>query len=317
PDVICCGHAAYDLNFIMDEFPVEDRKYKIDELVQTGGGPASNAASLLAAWGAKAAYAGLIGDDIFGRLILEELRESGVETSLVQLDGSKNTPLSAVIVNTANGSRTLLNRRDENDQPVVTGEIIKALKTMTPAVLHFDGHALELSLRMMEVFPDAKVVIDAGSYRASTDRLCAAADYAICSRRYAEVCTGLDDIISEAGRQSCIKMLSRRYPGQVIVTLGAQGLFFGESGSSTDGPAGVQAVSMPAFEVEAMDSTGAGDIFHAAFSFGLLRKYAFKDKLKLASAAAALSVMRPGARTSIPRLGDSLRMAGISPETDD
>ncbi|MDC7226271.1 MAG: PfkB family carbohydrate kinase [Spirochaetales bacterium] len=312
PDVICCGHAAYDLNFMMDEFPIEDRKYRIDELVQTGGGPASNAATLVAQWGAAAAFAGMIGDDIYGRLIIEELKASKVDTSLVCMDGKKSTPLSAVIVNTKNGSRTLLNRRNENDQPAVTKNLLRKLEKMQPKVLHFDGHALELSLKMMEMFPEAKVVVDAGSYREATDRLCSAADYAVCSKRFAEVCTGIDDIENEDGRQRCIELLGERFPGHVIVTLGAGGLFYDRRSSDK-----TLAVSMPAYNVEAVDSTGAGDIFHGAFSFGLLNGYSFNENLKLASAAAALSVVTPGARTSIPTLDDSLKLAEIRRKTDD
>lgn len=317
--IICCGHAAYDLNFMMDEFPIEDCKYKVDELVQTGGGPAANAASLCATWGIATAYAGQLGDDIYGRLILKELENSGVDISLVQIDSQVNTPVSAVIVNQSNGSRTILNRRNEKDQPEVTDQLIDTLRAITknsspPAVLHFDGHALDLSLKMMEIFPDAKTVVDAGSFREASHCLCAAADFAVCSRRYAEDCTGIDDVTSKAGRQRCVEKLSSLYPGRIIVTLGAEGLFYGEKngpGHHADKADGIRAVSLPAFNTETVDSTGAGDIFHAAFSYGLLEGYSFENNLRLASAAAALSVTKPGGRTSIPGLKDSLKLAGI------
>ncbi len=308
PDIICCGHAAYDLNFIMDEYPVEDEKYRIDELIQTGGGPAANAASLLACWGVKTAFASLAGDDIYGRLIKEELVEAGVDISLLQLDKNKNTPLSAVIVNTATGSRTLLNRRNSTDQPAVSAETTALLSQMTPTVLHFDGHALDLSLKMIELFPDAKIVMDAGSLRPSTDRLCAVADYAVCSKKYAEEASGLDDIISEDGRRHCLDILSKRYPGCIIVTLGAEGLFYGERSASEESVMH----SMDAFNVKAVDSTGAGDIFHAAFSFGLLKGFNLEKNLHFSSAAAALSVTKPGGRTSIPTLNDTFKLAGLS-----
>ncbi len=306
PDIICCGHAAYDLNFIMDEYPVEDEKYKIDELIQTGGGPAANAASLLALWGVKTAFAGLAGDDIYGRLIKEELVEAGVDISLLQLDKNKNTPLSAVIVNTATGSRTLLNRRNSTDQPAVSAETTALLSQMTPTVLHFDGHALDLSLKMIKLFPEAKIVMDAGSLRPSTDRLCAAADYAVCSRKYAEEASGLEDIVSEEGRRRCLGMLSKKYPGCIIVTLGAKGLFCGNRNAS--GEPVLQSVN--AFRVKAVDSTGAGDIFHAAFSYGLLKGFSLEKNLRFSSAAAALSVTKPGGRTSIPSLEDTAALAG-------
>lgn len=306
PEVICCGHAAYDLNFMMDEFPVEDRKYKIDELVQTGGGPAANAASLLAAWGVQTAFAGLLGGDIYGRLILDELTASGVDTQLVQVDSARSTPLSAVIVNTANGSRTLLNRRNASDQPDVSEEAAALLGTMSPRVLHFDGHALELSLKMIEMFPAAEIVIDAGSYRESTDLLCSKAGYAVCSRRYAEECTGLADIVSSDGRRRCIERLGGKYPGRIIVTLGAEGGFYGIRDAER-----IKPVSFNAFKAAAVDSTGAGDIFHGAFSYGILKGLKFEQSIRLSAAAAAISVTKPGARTSIPGLVDSLELAGL------
>lgn len=299
PEVICCGHAAYDLNFIMNEFPVEDEKYKIDNLVQTGGGPAANAATLLSRWGVSASYAGLVGDDIYGRLILEELKSDGVDISIVEINGGKKTPVSAVIVNESNGSRTLLNRRDAADQPEVTEAAVKQLVDLSakqpPAVLHFDGHALDLSLKMIELFPEAKIVMDAGSFRPATDSLCAKADYAVCSKRYAQEAAGIEDLSSKAGRQNCMRVLKQKYPGCIVVTLGAEGLFYSEPGVDAE-----KTVYMPAFQVDSIDSTGAGDIFHAAFSFGLLQNKPLEQNLKMAAAAAAISTTRPGAKPSIP-----------------
>ena len=312
---ICCGHAAWDLNFMMDGFPVEDEKYKIDNLIQTGGGPAANAACLLARWGVRTAYAGLVGGDVYGRLIIQELEATGVDTSLVQTAREGNTPLSAVIVNRRNGSRTLLNRRNASDQPAVDSRTLQRLRGLSPRVLHFDGHALDLSLKLMELFPDAEVVMDAGSYRAATDRLCAAADYAICSKRYAQEASGKSDIESEAGRQRCIRLLGERYPGRVAVTLGDGGLYYGRrTGEAPE--RGIEPVSMPAFKVDAVDSTGAGDIFHAAFSYSLISGLRFEDGIRLASAAAALSVQVPGGRTSIPEPDQSMYLAGLAPKRE-
>ena len=300
-EAICCGHAAYDLNFFVDEYPREDEKYKIDRLIQTGGGPAANAASLLAKWGVSTAYAGLLGDDIYGRLITEELLQWKVDISLVETDIAKNTPLSAVIVNTTSGSRTLLNRRDECDQPAVTAAVSEKLERMKPALLHFDGHAPDLSLEMIRRYPEAAVVMDAGSFREAADTLCRQADYAICSRRYAAECTGIEDLSRRDNRLKCIETLRSLYPGRVVVTMGSEGLFYGDDRQG--------AVSVKAFPADAVDSTGAGDIFHAAFSYSVLRGYSFENGLRLASAAAALSVCRPGAKTSIPGLEESLRLA--------
>ena len=301
--VVCCGHAAWDMNFIMDDYPVEDEKYRIDKLVQSGGGPAANAASLLAKWGVRAAYAGVVGDDPYGRLIADELEAWGVDTSALQIDAEKATPVSAVIVNTANGSRTLLNRRNPGDQPKLDEATTAALSKMNPAVLHFDGHALKLSRWLAERFPAALKVMDAGSYTDAADELCSISDYIICSRRFAAEVCGREDFLSKDGADHCGRTLFGRYnPGEgggkaaaVVVTMGADGMLLcGKDGASR----------IESFKTAAVDSTAAGDIFHAAFSWGLCRRKPLDENLRFAAAAAAVSVGRPGGKPSIPALSE-------------
>jgi sugar/nucleoside kinase (ribokinase family) len=291
--IICCGHAAWDMNFMMDEFPAEDQKYKVENLIQSGGGPAANAASLLAKWEVGTAYAGLLGDDIHGRLIVEELKTWGVNTELVQLDPAKDTPISTVIVNTESGSRTLLNRRNPSDQPAVKSEAVNKLRTFNPSVLHFDGHALDLSEKMMELYPEAVTVMDAGSLREATSKLSKKVDYVICSRRYAEDLTGIKDFSKAGNMHKCLNRMKKLYKGTIVVTRGGEGLFYEAEG---------KVISMKAFRVNAVDSTAAGDIFHAAFSYGLLHSWEFEYNLHFASAAAAVSVGREGGKPSIPTL---------------
>ena len=79
-DVLCVGHAAYDIIFSLNGFPREDRKYAVSEgCIECGGGPAANAAYLLARWGLNAGFVGLAGKDVYGEANLEELRAAGGE----------------------------------------------------------------------------------------------------------------------------------------------------------------------------------------------------------------------------------------------
>ena len=79
---------------------------------------------------------------------------------------------------------------------------------------------------------------------------------------------------------------------RAVVTLGARGLLYREEDGTL--------CHLPAYQVRAVDSTGAGDIFHGAFAYGLYRGYSLKENLRLGSAAAALSVQKLGSQTSIP-----------------
>ncbi len=303
PEIICCGHAAYDINFMMPLYPVEDQKYRIDTLVETGGGPAANAACLNAKWGLSSAFAGLVGKDIYGDKILNELKEWNVDTSLVEQREQSNTPLSAIVVNTSSGTRTLLNRRDESEQSEVSEQLIERLSKMNPSILLFDGHALNLSLKLVEMFPRAVKIMDAGTLRNSTDTLSRLSDYVICSTAYACELAGLENLNTHVLQKKAVDVLTERYNGLSIVTMGKRGVCYRKNSA---------AITMPSYSVKAVDTTGAGDVFHGAFAYGIAKGLNLQKNLNFSSAAAALSTTKPGGRTSIPELEETLQLCGLS-----
>src|SRR5580698_6735060 len=107
-DVLCIGHAAYDVSMFVDEFPLENSKRETHTLLEAGGGPAANAAYLLSLWGSSCAFAGLVGDDDYGRRIRKEFEAAGTDVSLLELRSGYQTPLSFILVNRQNGSRTIV-----------------------------------------------------------------------------------------------------------------------------------------------------------------------------------------------------------------
>src|SRR5262249_52004128 len=147
PDVLCIGHAAYDLSVFMSGFPVENTKSETHSMLEAGGGPAANAAYLLSSWGMSCAFAGLLGDDHFGHRILTEFAACGTDVSLVEVRRGHATPLSFILVNVLNGSRTLINRKAKKGNLRLNGTV---LAMMSPRVLLFDGHELEASLLALE-----------------------------------------------------------------------------------------------------------------------------------------------------------------------
>jgi sulfofructose kinase len=240
---------------------------------------------MVARMGLKAAFAGYLGTDLFGRLHLEELQAAGVNTDLI-VRGESPTPVSCVFVKPS-GDRSLVNYRSPD--AVLSPECI-AVAAVHPRVILFDGHEPELSLALLREArtKGIKTVLDAGSLNRGTALLFDKVDYPVCSERYATDFTGV------ALPDSAIDRLIA-HARCVVITLGRNGLIWRNSGGEG---------RIPAFPVKAVDTTGAGDVFHGAFAGSLAIGKKWEEILTYSSAAAALCCSRLGARTGIPEGGE-------------
>ncbi|MDB6119333.1 MAG: hypothetical protein JWO08_3114 [Verrucomicrobiaceae bacterium] len=289
-DALCIGQATYDVSLFVDEHPEENSKHETHESFESGGGPAANAAVLLSRWGLRCAFAGLVGDDVYGRRIRDEFIEAGTDVSLLELRTGHPSPLSMILVSRHNGSRTLVNRKGEGAALQLTAE---TLKPYSPRLLLFDGHELEASLLALSLFPDAVSILDAGSWREGTAQLACKVRYLAASERFAKQATGIASLLEESHQRLCLSTLRNKFRATTIVTLGERGLIY-DDGSGF--------VHLPAFAVKAVDTTAAGDIFHGALAYALIEAMPLPQALRLSSMTAALSVEKPGGRASIPAL---------------
>ncbi len=286
--ILCIGHAAYDITYPADSFLKENLKYETESFIECGGGPAANAAVLLSSWGIKTAFAGVIGNDYFGTRLIDEFKNVGTDITLLEQHNG-TTPLSFIIVNTSNGSRTIINKKDKKLNFNIN---INTLKNMNPEVLLFDGHEPEASLAAIELFPKAATMLDAGSLRKGTKVLSGKVDYLVASKRFALSESEIKNLDSSKNQLKCLRHLYT-LNGNSIVTLGEKGIIYMEND---------KVIHLKAFPAKAVDTTGAGDIFHGAFAYGLLKKMQLREILKLSSITAATSVEKLGGRSSIPSL---------------
>jgi len=287
-DALCIGHASYDLCMVLDSFPAENSKTETDLLLESGGGPAANAAWLLARWGVATALASLVGDDEYGRRVVRELQNAGVDCRLVQQLPDHQTPVSFIVVNRSIASRTIINRKTPSATLDLKPESFAELE---PKLLLFDGHELKAALAAMDTFPSAITLLDAGSLREGTRVLAERVQYLVCSERFAVQATGQKDVITDSHKT--LRQLRQFDRQAVVMTLGEHGSVFADGSGSGH----VAALAGPA-----CDTTAAGDIFHGAFAFALLQGMGLREALELAAIAAGLSVRRFGGRTSAPDL---------------
>jgi sulfofructose kinase len=280
-DVLCVGHACYDLTFAVPHHPAADEKAVAETLVGGGGGPAANAAVTVARLGLRAAFAGHLGNDPWGELHFQELHSAGVSTRFV-VRGSAPTPLSAILVK-PDGKRTVINYRSQTD---FLAEGSLDLSAVSPRVILFDGHEPHLSLPLVRKARQAGIpsVLDAGSVHLGTRTLADKVDYLVCSEKFAREFTGLEN-----PERAALEL--HTLSPNVVVTLGKAGLVWANGGKPQ---------RLPAFEVRAVDSTGAGDAFHGSLAACLAEGWEWETALRFASATAALTCTHLGARPGLP-----------------
>lgn len=292
--VLCIGHSTYDITIVMDFYPPEDKKYKVDTIIESGGGPSNNAAYLLAKWGTNTHYASTVGYDLYGRRIKKELEKIGVKTKLMELRKKFSTSVSYIIVNLSNGSRTVLG------YTAADMKLNRKKIKMKPNIILVDGYEFDIAMRTLTENPKAIKVIDAGRASKETIELSKKVDYLVCSRDFAEQYTNQKiDIKDIKGLTSIYNTLVSEFNNIVVITLGEDGVLY-----KVDDTIKI----MPPYKVEPKDTTGAGDIFHGAFVYGLCQNYNLEKTIKIASIAAALSVTKIGSKQSMPELEDVMKV---------
>ena len=278
-DVLCVGHACYDLVFSVAHHPAENEKIFADNLLFCGGGPAANAAVMVAKLGFSAAFAGYLGRDAYGELHYQELLAHGINTECVSR-GDLPTPLSTVIVK-PDGNRALINYK--GDTKPLTADAID-FSTIHPKVILFDGHEPFISVPLAKQARDAGIatVLDAGSVHDGTLALMGLVDYLVCSEKFALQLKG--------DEQTALTYLADFAPF-VVITLGERGLIWQHEQESG---------ALPALAVNAIDTTGAGDAFHGAFAAAIAANLEWLTALRYASVAGSLCCTKMGARLGLP-----------------
>ena len=280
-DVLCVGYACVDINFNAPHHPASDEKVRALSMHSCGGGPASNAAVAISRLGGQAAFAGYLGRDAFGDGHLMELLEAGVQTTGVDR-GNAATPVAAITIK-PDGERSIVDYRAPT---ALAPENMISLSTQPARVLLVDGHQPLLSIKLVE---EARLlgipsVLDAGSVHDGTMSLYNKVDYLISSEKFAHQFSGEED------PRKALASFDGTAPF-TAVTWGSDGVYWQDDEGQHH---------MPAFDIEAVDTTGAGDAFHGAFALGLAQVMELRTNLRRACATAALTCLKVGARSALP-----------------
>jgi len=284
-DVLCVGATSFDLTFSVDEHPESDDKSIANSFFSCGGGPAANAAVCVSRLGRTSALIGYIGNDSFGDIHLNELKNERVNTDFI-VRGSNPTPISTILVK-PNGHRALVNFKDETNG-IKESEI--DLSAIKPKVILFDGHEPHISPKIIDWAKENNIptILDAGSLHKGTEYLMDKVDYLVASEKFAL------QVTKETNPNKMLELIAKVNP-QVVITFGEKGLIW-----KMDEATG----SYDSFKINAIDTTGAGDAFHGAFAYALALEFSWNRILEFSSAVAALCCTKIGARTGMPYLNE-------------
>lgn len=283
--VICVGIAVLDEIFAVEAIPAKPGKFFASDYRSIGGGPASTAAVAAAAMGANTALWARVGEDRTGEQIVDELAGYGVDIAGIRRVPGARSGLSAVVVDGA-GERLTINFADpalDTDPAWLPLERIKAADVVLCDCRWPAG--AETALRRAR--QDGRIALLDGDITpdGTVKFLAPLASHVAFSQGGLRQFSGVDD--PEAG----LRLAAERMGGWLAVTLGADGCLVMEDGITR---------SVPAYRVEAVDTTGAGDVFHGALAVALAEGRDPLAATRFASATAALKCTRFGGRSGIP-----------------
>lgn len=302
--VVVVGGANWDRTWLLPSLPLPGET-QIGEPGPGGpGGKALNIAVGLVRLNAEAALVARVGRDVEGDALLAALRDEGVELSGIE---RVDSPTGAAAILVAGGESTIAVAPGANaalDGDAVTRSlalcgdgcelIVLQAEAGDSALLAAAGWAIKRRSGVAAIPPGRQapplVVLSPAPARTLPDEVWRAADAVICNRREAAVHTGLT-VEDPLDAEEAAIALCRRGPATAVVTLGADGAVVARGGRAT---------YLPPFTVDAVDPTGAGDSAAAAFSRAVLEGFDIFAATGYAMAAAALSVTRPGAASSMP-----------------
>ncbi len=306
--VVGIGQCSWDYLAVVEQFPTVDSKAEVHGWQEQGGGPVATALVTLARLGMTGLFCGVVGDDPCGEKIRTSLAEEGIGTAglLVRAGAASQTAFIAIEGHSAR--RTIFWQRPTG-APLLPEELpAGCLDDCT--FLHLDGLMPEISLAaaVQARSRGIPVMVDAGRLRPGMVELAARCDYLVAAEQFARD-------LGWTGDPREFRTVAAQLGAPVVtITLGDQGsVTYCRGGHFT----------IPAFPVKAVDTTGAGDVFHGACIFALLRGLGLADAIRFASACAALKCTRIGGRSGIPTLKETraflaeqgLNLAGLSADS--
>ena len=284
-DLVGVGLNATDTLLLVPKYPELGGKVAFEREILSPGGQVATALATCSKLGLRSKYIGAVGDDEHGRIQMASLREAGLNLDDVEVRAGCPNQSAYIVIDQSTGERTIFWHRPDCltiDPAKITPEKIACAR-----MLHVDGHDTPAVARAARIARDhgIPVSVDVDNVYPGFDQVLACVDYLVGSTEFPARWTGEHDPFR------ALELIQDQYGMRVVaMTLGLHGALAREGG---------RFVYSPGFIVDCVDTTGAGDVFHGAFCYSVLKGATVRDALEFSNAMAALNCTRLGARGGI------------------
>ncbi|MBN2317801.1 MAG: carbohydrate kinase family protein [Acidobacteria bacterium] len=291
-EVVGFGLNSVDHLCVVPEYPHVNTKTEIVQYKKLPGGQVATAILFLSRLGCHAHYMGKVGDDDLGRLVLDSFESESLDISSILIEKNVPTQSAFIIIDGKSGERTILWQR--NEKLNYGRSELDMERICNGKILHLDGYdsraaIIAASKCREEGIP---VSIDLDMVVTDCDALMDTVDFLIVSSDFSREYTGITDVYES------FRSLRNSFNGFLVMTAGASGALVSVAG---------ECLAFPGIKVPAVDTTGAGDIFHGAFIYGLLQNWPLDRIMAFSNTAAGLSCGYLGAQSGIRPLDEILR----------
>ena len=287
-DCVGVGLCPLDRILLVPNYPAPNEKTEAVASMICGGGPVPNAIYTLAKLGNHVAFCGKVGEDLDGLFVINELRDAGVETSGMTVAKGARTAAAQIWVEKGTGKRAVVLDRTAISPPVIDEIPPYLLENCRSLLIDGRGGDFSVSAAQSARRSGAKVALDLGSMRDNLKSLLPEVDIIIASEDFSRA------YCPDGTPMETAQRLIEEGMECAVITLGERGCVWKDSSGE-----GI----FPAFKIEALDTTGAGDVFHGAFIHGMLKGWGMEKIIRFSSAAAALSCLSLGGRGGVESAG--------------
>ena len=300
PRILCIGIPVRDLTFRVEAVPARGSKANATHLAEICGGNALNAAIAIARLGGRVCFAGPMGDarETSSGFVLERMAAEGIETTQIVRMPGLTTPVSAIMIEPS-GERTLTIYRDPALSTVKLPDADTLLADCRAVLVESRCAAFATSLCTEARRRGIAVIVGVDRAMSLQDSLLTAASHLLFASDQVQETAGIAD------DGAALQRLAALTPSFLAATRGPRGtIWLNEAGELEE---------TPAFAVGAVDTLGAGDVFHGAFTLRLAEGSVAQEALQFAAAAAALKCTRHGGGLAAPQRIEVEEFLSMSP----
>ena len=283
-DVVGIGKSFVDHIVCIEELPKQNETVIMKNQIWQGGGVVPTALVALARLGANTGIISVEGHGAYAKFCIEDFKRHNVDVSRVVIDDSADTSFSLVLSIEKDKSRNII-LHNGSIRNITVEDLDKEYISSAKYLHVYEANETTCKAAEWARNSNTKVVIDIGFKQPEIEKMLPFIDVFIASEEYHQNIYGDNNV-----KESCIEVFEKG-PEIVVFTLGDKGCVVFD---------GQEYYEVPGYSIDVMDTTGAGDVFHGAFIYGLLQNWHLKDTARFANAVSAIKCTRLGGRTGIP-----------------